>query len=766
MAPHFPRRCSHPSRRSTYRPLATRLLPLLALLFAALILPRNALAAQPAGSGWGWNVASAVSQLFSSLRAGIQTAQPTTTFATRSVKPAATGTCDPSSLSGYTSSIALASGLRLHWAVTATSTIQLAVEATRASGAGTGWFAVGWTATSGAMAPADAVMCNIATTPAIKAYRITGYAASQVAATSAFTPGSVTLTAGTTTTIANASFPLTLPSFPSLPYFPSHSPLFPLTLSPPSHHSHRAPLFDTDLSPRPPLPPTSPPSGSPGRRATAQSRCGRGGSQLSHLGLLSPTLPNPLSSHRFTRSTGDGSAVAVDVAGVNSLIWAFSASGSKTVAYHNAHFLLPPFSPCLPFPLFPSLPPFPPIPPFPLPLHSPNRSGSADVDFSCDASASATPAPPPPSTTPPPPPTPPPLPLRRPLLGEAPTALRPPSPATPTRLSSREARESSLLPHLLVNILLLHWKAGSASQLDLAIEATAAPAKSGWISLAWAKGGKMAPSDAVFGNMAGGGVAAYKIGGYSMGSIQRTTAFAIGTANTTTTASGSTVIKFSRTQGTGSAAKVQVAGSNSLLWAYSPSGSESLGFHGGAYGRITVDFSCKTASSGGGSSGGGKGHDDDDNDDDDDDNKKGGDHIAAEAAAASHHDGEMVGESRGRGRVLVNSVTPLATCSPSSLAGFTSSVSLGSNMKLHWKVTTGSLLELAVTATGAAATGLVQRRVLQERRHGDVRCGDRESGQLALPVNTYAVTSYSTVKATTAFGAGSRSFTGGTTATM
>ncbi|GJP80017.1 hypothetical protein CLOP_g10260 [Closterium sp. NIES-67] len=270
------------SRRITNRgaPLSTRrLFPLLALVLAALMLPQNALAA---GSGWGGTVSSAMSRFFSSLRAGIPAAQGT------SVKPAATGTCDPSSLSGYTSSVALASGLRLHWAVTTTSTIQLALEATKASGAGTGWFAVGWSS-GGAMAPADAVMCNLATTPAIKAYRITGYSTSSVAATTAFTPGSVSLTAGTTTTIA-----------------------------------------------------------------------------------------------AFTRSTGDGASIGVDVAGVNSLIWAYSAGGSKTVAYHNSNY------------------------------------GSADVDFSCDASSSATPAPPPPPAT-----SAPPL-LRRLLLGEAPTAPPPP----------------------------------------------------------------------------------------------------------------------------------------------------------------------------------------------------------------------------------------------------------------------------------------------------------------------------------------------------
>ncbi|CAI7782064.1 unnamed protein product, partial [Closterium sp. NIES-54] len=486
--------------------------------------------------------------------------------------------------------------LRLHWAVTATSTIQLAVEATRASGAGTGWFAVGWASSPGAMAPSDAVMCNLATTPAIKAYRITGYAASNVVATSAFTPGSVSLTAGTTITTA-----------------------------------------------------------------------------------------------KFTRSTGDGSAVAVDVAGVNSLIWAFSASGSKTVAYHNAHYhatnaietdtltcqkFLPMFShvpshcpPFLPCPLSPPLP-------SPLP---PNLSGSADVDFSCDASPVATPAPPPPVATTPPPPatsTPPPSPSAPPppATSTPPPATSAPPPPPSSSGAGSNCPASTLpgytyqtqlkgttiilcpgqdrlnpMPCLSMHCffpsphpfsLLLHWKASSATQLDLAIEATAAPAKNGWIALAWPKSGKMAPSDAVFGNMAGGGVAAYKIGGYSMGSIQRTTAFGIGTATTTTSATGSTVIQFSRTQGTGSAAKVQVAGRNSLLWAYSPSGSKSLGFHGGAYGRITVDFSCSTVSSGGGGGGGGRGHD---GDGDDDGNRKGGGHD-------DKGRGQGNGRDRSRGR--------------------------------------------------------------------------------------------------------------------
>ncbi|CAI5979122.1 unnamed protein product [Closterium sp. NIES-65] len=88
------------------------------------------------------------------------------------------------------------------------------------------------------------------------------------------------------------------------------------------------------------------------------------------------------------------------------------------------------------------------------------------------------------------------------------------------------------------------------------------------------------------------------------------------------------------------------------------------------------------------------------------------------------------------------------------------------NMKLHWKVTTGSLLELAVTATGAAATGWFS---VAFSKSGGMVTADAviaNQGGSPVPVNTYAITSYSTVKATTAFGAGGKAFTGGTTATM
>ncbi|CAI5966665.1 unnamed protein product, partial [Closterium sp. NIES-65] len=56
--------------------------------------------------------------------------------------------------------------------------------------------------------------------------------------------------------------------------------------------------------------------------------------------------------------------------------------------------------------------------------------------------------------------------------------------------------------------LLLHWnKARANGALTMAVEAKSGAAKSGWISLAWTANNKMAPADAVFGNLAGGKVA-------------------------------------------------------------------------------------------------------------------------------------------------------------------------------------------------------------------------------------------------------------------
>ncbi|GJP68706.1 hypothetical protein CLOP_g25369, partial [Closterium sp. NIES-67] len=128
--------------------------------------------------------------------------------------------------------------------------------------------------------------------------------------------------------------------------------------------------------------------------------------------------------------------------------------------------------------------------------------------------------------------------------------------------------------------LTLHWKAASATKVNLALEAAAgSTAAAGWFSLAWSADGRMAPADTVFGNLPGGAVAAYYMSGYGMSDVQPTSSFSIGNTVQTTSASGSTIIKFSRVTGDGSI-PVNVGGSNTLIWAYSESGSQSLDFHG------------------------------------------------------------------------------------------------------------------------------------------------------------------------------------------
>ncbi|CAI5931189.1 unnamed protein product [Closterium sp. NIES-65] len=135
----------------------------------------------------------------------------------------------------------------------------------------------------------------------------------------------------------------------------------------------------------------------------------------------------------------------------------------------------------------------------------------------------------------------------------------------------------------------------------------------------------MVPSDAVIGNLYGGEIYAYKVPGYSSDSLSRD-GFDIGSGASTKTEGGSVIMRFTRTDNTGWSNKFKLSKKNSLIWAYSSSGSKTLGSHGRNYGRLSVDFSCRTApaKSRPGFSwwprrgGGGGGRDGDDDDDDDD----------------------------------------------------------------------------------------------------------------------------------------------------
>ncbi|CAI7807081.1 unnamed protein product [Closterium sp. NIES-54] len=113
------------------------------------------------------------------------------------VTPAATGTCQASTLAGYTSSVDLSgNGLILHWKTSTGSTIDLALEAKSTSGAAGGWIAVAWT--NGGMFNSDAVIGNLATASGIGTYAISSYSTVVTTTRFAITGTSVTSSGGST----------------------------------------------------------------------------------------------------------------------------------------------------------------------------------------------------------------------------------------------------------------------------------------------------------------------------------------------------------------------------------------------------------------------------------------------------------------------------------------------------------------------------------------------------------------------------------------
>ncbi|CAI5509597.1 unnamed protein product, partial [Closterium sp. Naga37s-1] len=272
---------------------------------------------------------------------------------------------------------------------------------------------------------------------------------------------------------------------------------------------------------------------------------------------------------KFTRSTGDGGAAPVNVKGSNRMVYAYSKSGAKTIAYHGSHYQ-PPASPywrgrfqpapsahhqrppASPFPLrhWKSLPRI-----HPPRIRLPSRPAPAQVSDTCCPSVA--------------------LVLMRPVL--PPHALTAAFPPPLTSTLPGYAFQVALRPPNLF----LHWTPVSATQVDMAIEAKAAGrAKDGWIALGWSPKGKMSPADAVIGNLAGGLVMPYVIKGYSMSKIQPA-AFSIGSnAATVTTATNDTIITFSRTKNSGVVMRFPMAGLSKLVWAFSRAGFPSLSFHG------------------------------------------------------------------------------------------------------------------------------------------------------------------------------------------
>ncbi|GJP44319.1 hypothetical protein CLOM_g3698 [Closterium sp. NIES-68] len=137
--------------------------------------------------------------------------------------------------------------------------------------------------------------------------------------------------------------------------------------------------------------------------------------------------------------------------------------------------------------------------------------------------------------------------------------------------------------------LTLHWKTPTSTVLDLALET----ANAGWVAVGWSADGRMAGSDAVVGN--GGSpasVQAYQLLSILPGGQTPTDTFSIGEASVAAGNGGSTVITFSRTEGTG-AVPVQLSGASAIIYSASPDGSTTLSYHGPMRGSEEVDFSCK-----------------------------------------------------------------------------------------------------------------------------------------------------------------------------
>ncbi|CAI5494478.1 unnamed protein product [Closterium sp. Naga37s-1] len=148
---------------------------------------------------------------------------------------------------------------------------------------------------------------------------------------------------------------------------------------------------------------------------------------------------------------------------------------------------------------------------------------------------------------------------------------------------------------LIPDQFVLHWRL-RVSALDIAVEARlSSQIDNGWMGVGWSLNGAMSPSDAVIGNLEGGAIRAFSLGGYTADSVNATNHISLGDKGSTSTASGSTVFWFSRSPGDGGSVPIQLSGPNFLIWAYSRDMFQTLGYHSTHRGVSQVDFSCNTA---------------------------------------------------------------------------------------------------------------------------------------------------------------------------
>ncbi|CAI5524046.1 unnamed protein product [Closterium sp. Naga37s-1] len=411
---------------------------------------------------------------------------------------------------------------------------------------------------------------------------------------------------------------------------------------------------------------------------------------------------------KFSRSITDGVAPISTTAPVT-VIWAFSADNTKPLAFHGD-----------------------------------KRRGSFLVDFSCNGGSG---------------------------VGTQPTTPAP-VPVQDTQVTVGSSCPVSTLGQydhqadLYDGKILLHWKVLPGPVFQMAFEAKRlSGAENSWISVGWSNNGAMAPADAVVGNMPG--IKAYRLDGYKLTELVNGT-FSLGlNPSVTTSASGSTVVKFSRTNGDGGTVAINLSGETYVIWAFSRGMLQAFGYHEYNRGLTMVDFLCNTAPTTLMRPGENVANIPGANVDQDDDagltpaeptaafptfSLKPPTTTGAAAATGGAASATVVtGAAVAAAKTLV---TPAATgtCQASTLAGYTSSVDLsGNGLILHWKTSTGSTIDLALEAksTSGAASGWFS----VAWTNGGMFNSDAVIGNLATAsgVGTYAISSYSNVVTTTRF---------------
>ncbi|CAI5991767.1 unnamed protein product [Closterium sp. NIES-65] len=351
--------------------------------------------------------------------------------------------------------------------------------------------------------------------------------------------------------------------------------------------------------------------------------------------------------------------------------------------------------------------------------HGGNR-GSTTIDFSCNGTPVATPSPPPASANPSPPPPPaasasPPPPASS-ASPPPPTATPSPPPAPPAAgvacpASALEGFDYQV--ELGGPLMLLHWTFSTSTTIKFSIEAQGATiAKDGWIAVGWSgRKGKMKGSDAVIGNLPG--VAAVHMSGYSKKLIKQTSAFTIGDTAVATTSEGGTTITFTREVGKG-AVPIKLNATNYLIYAFSTTASTTLAFHGWNQGGLAVDFSCFKKPSA--LWGGGPDYSDDSDYDSSFRSARAAsmDGTSTSTAGTSSADSAMGRALSSGRRNRLHQQTGLGHQHHESAVGTAAgdgAVGTGVGMTnadwfiLHWKVTTGTTVNMALEAQTPAVSG-------------------------------------------------------------